>query len=35
MEEMRQSLKIIAQVIEKLPFGPIKTNNQKLINLNR
>jgi len=35
MEEMRESLQIIVQVITTLPFGPIKANNQKLINLNR
>jgi len=35
MDEMRESLGIISQVITNLPFGPIKTNNQKLINLNR
>jgi len=35
MEEMRESLKIITQVAEKLPFGPIKANNQKLVNLSR
>lgn len=35
MAEMRQSLSIISQVINTLPLGPIKTNNQKLINLTR
>lgn len=31
MEEMRQSLKIIAQALEKLPFGPVRSNNRKYI----
>lgn len=35
VEEMRQSLHIISQVINKLPSGPIKINNQKIINFNR
>jgi len=32
---MRESLSIIFQIITKLPSGPIKTDNQKIINLNR
>lgn len=35
VEEMRQSLSIIEQVISTLPTGPIKTNNQKIMNLSR
>jgi NADH:ubiquinone oxidoreductase subunit D len=35
MEEMRESLSIISQVIAQLPLGPIKANNQKIISLNR
>jgi NADH:ubiquinone oxidoreductase subunit D len=35
VEEMRQSLKIILQTISTLPGGPIKTDNQKIINLSR
>ncbi len=31
VEEMRQSLKIIAQALEKLPFGPVRSNNRKYI----
>ena len=30
IEEMRESLKIIAQCIEKMPAGPIKTLNRKI-----
>lgn len=30
VEEMRQSLKIIKQVIEKMPAGPIKTQDRKI-----
>lgn len=30
MEEMRQSIKIIKQVIEKMPEGEIKTNDRKI-----
>jgi NADH dehydrogenase (ubiquinone) Fe-S protein 2 len=35
VEEMRQSIKIISQVINKLPLGPIKVNNRKIINISR
>jgi len=35
MMEMRQSLAIIYQVINTIPTGLIKTNNQKLISFNR
>lgn len=35
MEEMRQSIKIIYQIINNLPEGEIKINNEKLINPNR
>ena len=35
MMEMRASLSIIYQVLERLPTGSIKTNNHKLINFNR
>ena len=35
IEEMRESLSIIFQIITRLPSGPIKTDNQKIINLNR
>ena len=31
MEEMRQSLNIISYCLNKIPMGPIKTNNNKLI----
>lgn len=30
LEEMRQSIKIIKQVIEKIPSGPIKTEDRKI-----
>ncbi|MDA0780831.1 MAG: NADH-quinone oxidoreductase subunit D [Rickettsiales bacterium] len=30
IEEMHQSIKIIKQVIEKMPSGPIKTNDRKI-----
>lgn len=33
--EMRESLKIISQVINIMPKGPIKTNDNKLINPNK
>ncbi len=29
MEEMRQSLRIIQQALDKLPFGPVRSNNRK------
>ena len=32
MEEMRQSVKIILQVLNTIPEGPIKTDNHKIIN---
>jgi NADH:ubiquinone oxidoreductase subunit D len=35
MEEMRQSLSLIQQVLEKLPGGPAKTNNHKIMNFSR
>jgi NADH dehydrogenase I D subunit len=31
MEEMRQSISLISQILEKIPYGPIKLDNQKLI----
>jgi NADH dehydrogenase (ubiquinone) Fe-S protein 2 len=35
MQEMRQSLKIIYQVLNKIPGGPIKTDNFKIIGESR
>lgn len=35
VEEMRQSLHIINQVINQIPGGPIKTDNQKIIGKSR
>ena len=35
IEEMRQSLKIIDQVINHMPEGPVKTDNQKIITNSR
>jgi len=35
LEEMRQSLSLIIQVLEQLPKGPIKTNNHKIMNFSR
>jgi NADH dehydrogenase (ubiquinone) Fe-S protein 2 len=35
IEEMRQSLNIIDQVINKIPAGPVKTDNQKIIGNSR
>jgi len=32
---MRQSLNIMFQVINKLPNGPVKTNDQKIVNVAR
>ena len=29
VEEMRQSVKIIQQALDKLPFGPVRSNNRK------
>jgi NADH-quinone oxidoreductase subunit D len=31
MEEMRQSLRIVEQVLNKLPLGPIRSNNRKYV----
>jgi NADH-quinone oxidoreductase subunit D len=31
MEEMRQSLRIIRQALDKLPYGPIRSNNRKFV----
>ena len=31
MEEMRQSLRIIKQALDKLPYGPVRDNNRKFI----
>ena len=31
IEEMRQSLKIVEQALNKLPFGPVRSNNNKVI----
>jgi NADH-quinone oxidoreductase subunit D len=31
MEEMRQSLRIIQQVLDKMPYGPIRSNNRKFV----
>jgi NADH:ubiquinone oxidoreductase subunit D len=30
IQEMRESLKIISQVINQIPSGPVKTNNKKI-----
>ena len=35
VEEMRQSLYLIEQVINKIPAGPIKTDNQKIVTFSR
>jgi NADH dehydrogenase (ubiquinone) Fe-S protein 2 len=35
IEEMRQSLFLINQVINKMPEGPVKTDNQKIIGSSR
>lgn len=35
IQEMRQSLQIIYQVINKMPSGPVKTNDQKIIGESR
>lgn len=35
VEEMRQSLNLIQQVLNKLPSGPVKTNNTKIVNFSR
>jgi NADH-quinone oxidoreductase subunit D len=31
MEEMRQSLRIVQQAVEKLPSGPVRSNNRKFV----
>ena len=31
MEEMRQSLRIIQQALDKLPMGPVRSNNRKYV----
>jgi NADH-quinone oxidoreductase subunit D len=31
MEEMRQSLKIVEQALDKLPYGPVRSNNRKYV----
>jgi NADH-quinone oxidoreductase subunit D len=31
MQEMRQSLRIIRQAMDKLPFGPVRSNNRKYV----
>jgi NADH-quinone oxidoreductase subunit D len=31
MEEMRQSLRIVAQALDNLPFGPVRSNNRKYV----
>jgi NADH-quinone oxidoreductase subunit D len=31
VEEMRQSLRIVRQALDKLPYGPIRSNNRKYI----
>lgn len=31
MDEMRESLKIIRQALDKLPYGPVRSNNRKFI----
>jgi NADH-quinone oxidoreductase subunit D len=31
MEEMRQSLRIVEQALEKLPYGPVRSNNRKYV----
>jgi len=31
MEEMRQSLRIIQQALDKLPLGPVRSNNRKFV----
>jgi NADH dehydrogenase (ubiquinone) Fe-S protein 2 len=35
IEEMRQSLSLINQVLNKMPEGPVKTDNQKIIGSSR
>jgi NADH-quinone oxidoreductase subunit D len=31
LEEMRQSLRIVAQALDKLPMGPVRSNNYKFV----
>ncbi len=31
VEEMRESIKIIRQAMDKLPFGPVRSNNRKFV----
>ncbi|MDT8898689.1 MAG: NADH dehydrogenase (quinone) subunit D [Thermanaerothrix sp.] len=31
VEEMRQSLRIIRQALDKLPYGPVRSNNRKFV----
>jgi len=31
MEEMRQSLRIVQQALDKLPYGPVRSNNRKFV----
>jgi NADH-quinone oxidoreductase subunit D len=31
MEEMRQSMRIIQQALDKLPYGPVRSNNRKYV----
>lgn len=31
MEEMRQSTRIVQQALEKLPYGPVRSNNRKYV----
>jgi len=31
MEEMRQSLRIVQQCLDKLPYGPVRSNNRKYV----
>ncbi len=31
MEELRQSLRIVQQALDKLPFGPVRSNNRKFV----
>jgi NADH-quinone oxidoreductase subunit D len=31
MEEMRQSVRIVQQALDKLPYGPVRSNNRKFV----
>ncbi|HJS29804.1 MAG TPA: NADH dehydrogenase (quinone) subunit D [Anaerolineales bacterium] len=31
MEEMRQSLRIVEQALDRLPYGPVRSNNRKFV----